>query len=122
MAVIKTLIHRVYKICNTWILFNKNIIDLKEVLKRNKYPDKIIDNEIKKYLNKTFENEKHDETRKENINFYKLPYFGTTCKLTKQNINKLGKDLCNELNIYIIFTASKIKSFLPTKSTPPPPH
>ena len=78
--------------------FNKNITDLKEVLKRNKYPDKIIDNDIKKYLNLIFEDDKHDETRKENINFYKLPYFGTNCKQMKQYINKL----CKELNINIL--------------------
>ena len=90
-------------------------MELKEVLKRNKYPDKIIDNEIKKYLNNIFENSKDKETST-NKNFYKLPYFGTNCKQTQKSINILCKELCKETNITIIFIVSKIKSFFPTKS------
>ena len=45
-ALAKTLIHRCFKICNTWDLFHKNIKELEHTLKRNKFPPRLIRKEI----------------------------------------------------------------------------
>ena len=51
LSLVKTLIHRIYCICNTWEIITKHIKELKEVLGRNLYPQNVIDNEIRKYIN-----------------------------------------------------------------------
>ena len=120
LALVKTLIHRIYKICNSWKLFHENIVELKETLKRNKFPEKIIDSEIKKYLNKTFEKEKDkNEEEKETRNVYILPFLGSKSKITQSKVNKLSNELCKATKIKLIFSVCKIKSCLPTKSKAP---
>ena len=43
LALINTLIHRVYNICSTWVIFHNHLSNLKHILQRNKYPPKLID-------------------------------------------------------------------------------
>ena len=105
--------------CSSWNLFHKNITELKEVLKRNRFPEQVIDSEIKNYLNKIFE-KNEEEKEKEIKNFYKLPYLGTLSKQTQNKIQKLCKELCKTTKITLIFSVCKIKSCLPTKSKNPP--
>ena len=52
LALIKTLIHRVYSICNTWKNFHDNIVTLEKILGRNSFPPKVVGKEIREYLNK----------------------------------------------------------------------
>ena len=115
LALIKSLIHRIYKICNTWVLFHKNILELKEVLKRNMFPIKIIDAEIRKYLNNKFNEKMADEDSKPNKNYYKLPYLGIISKLTQKKLRKLGKELYKGIDITLCFSVCKIGSFFITK-------
>ena len=119
LALVKTLIHRIYKICNTWLFFDKNIKDMTKVLKRNQFPDKTINKEIRKYLNNIFQKTQEEGKTKENGNFFKLPYIGITSKETQNRIDFLCKKLCKGTKIKLIFTVCKIKSFLPTKSKAP---
>ena len=118
LALVKTLIHRTYMICNTWQLFNKDISKLRETLQRNMYPIKIIDNELRKYLNKIYDkNKKKDLEKNKNTHYYKLPYHGKISKITKNKINTLCKELCKDINITLSFSVNKIGSFFSSKST-----
>ena len=70
-------------------------------------------------MNKVFEND-NETSKKEDINYYKLPYIGVKSKETQTKIRELCKKLCKKTDIIISFTVCKIGSFLSTKSKPLP--
>ena len=100
-------------------MFHQNILELKEVLKRNMYPPKIIDKEIRKYLDKTFKDNNETVTNIKKTNYSKLPYLGIISKKTKKKLSKLCDEFCTQINITLSFTTCKIGSFFSTKSKAP---
>ena len=50
IASIKYLIERVYKINNTWIKINDDLINIRNTLKCNSYPRHIVNKVIEKYI------------------------------------------------------------------------
>ena len=117
LALINTLIHRVYNICSTWVIFHKHISNLKHILQRNNFPPKLVDKEINKYLNKIHE---LDESKtKKDINYYKLPYIGDISKFTQSKIHELCKLYCKTIVINLSFNTCKVGSFLSSKSKSP---
>ena len=69
-GLIKTLIVQTFYLNNTWDGFHLDLEKLKVILQKNKYPPKLIDKSVNKYLNKKIMN-KPSETEpsktKENI-------------------------------------------------------
>ena len=121
LALLKTLIHRTFKICNNWTIFHLDIEKLKKTLMRNRYPLKVIENEIKKYLNNL-----HNIKTKDNITtndkqtfYFKLPFIGETSIHTKKKIRKLCKTFCKKAEITLSFNSCKINSFMSTKTCSP---
>ena len=49
-----TLLFRAFKLCSNLELFHQEILDLKDIFKRNVYPANFIDACIKRYLNQVF--------------------------------------------------------------------
>ena len=117
LALIKTLIHRVFKICSSWALFHIHISNLKHTLQRNKFPPKLIDKEINKYLNKIHET--CDDKIKKDTNYYKLPYIGDMSKFAQSKIKELSTMYCKTIDINLSFNTCKVGSFLSTKSKSP---
>ena len=118
LSLVKTLIHRIYCICNTWELISTHLQELKEILGRNLYPQNVIDKEIRKYINRKYENKGEEPKTKPN-NFYKLPYYGLTSKTTGEKIKKLCIDFCKNTSITLSFSVTKIGSYFSTKSKVP---
>ena len=54
LGLIKTLIDRTFKINNTWEMFHLDLNQIKKILKKNFYPEHLIDKTIKRYLNEKF--------------------------------------------------------------------
>ena len=52
------------------------------------FPIKIIDAEIRKYLNNKFNEKVEDEDNKRNRNYYKLPYLGIISKQTQKKVKE----------------------------------
>ena len=48
------LLFRAFKLCSTFELFHQEILNLKDIFKRNGYPGNFIDVCIKRYLNQVF--------------------------------------------------------------------
>ena len=119
LALLKTLIHRTFKICNNWKIFHLDIERLKKTLQRNKYPLKLIENEIGKYLNNTHTNINNDVNSDKIKQYFKLPFIGEQSIVTKNKIKKLCKNFCKKLDITISFTSCKINSFMSTKTMSP---
>ena len=54
IGLVHTLLHRSFSICSSYEKFREEIVLLKEVCKKNEYPQFFIDKCIKRYLNKLF--------------------------------------------------------------------
>ena len=118
IALIKTLIHRIYHICSSWKIFHRNILEIENILRKNSYPQKLIEKEKNKYLtNKLQHKERKD---KENLNYFKLPYIGETSKITKTKILEICQKYCKNLKISISFSLFKTGSFFSVKDRIPP--
>ena len=55
----------------------------------------------------------------EKISYLKLPFIGSYSKLVQNKIKKLGKRLCKNTNIQLVFTSQKVSSFFSLKDKMP---
>ena len=96
ISLVKCLIDRAYKLNNTWLGFHYDIKIIAETLKRNLYPQHLIDKLIKSYLNKV-----HSISEKENnntnIRYFKLPYIGKFSDLTQTKLNSIISKYCKDV-------------------------
>lgn len=77
VALVRCLIDRVFRINNTWLGFDANLKQLFHILKRNCYPEYILNKITKSYLNSKYvsnDNNIVSETAK--VMYVKLPYVG----------------------------------------------
>ena len=113
LALVKTLVHRVFHICSSWTMFHENIDELENILQINSFPLKVINNEIRKYLNNRLLGTKSE--KKSNLHYYKLPYIGKFSKDTKEKISQICQKYCKELKIVISFSLFKTGSLFTVK-------
>jgi len=122
---IQTLLDRTYKICSSWVIFDKETRILSKNLLRNMYPKRLLEKCIKKYLDKRFEKLSHENKDCENnenkdIKYITLPYLGYFSNYAKKRIKNLVKQFCdNKLNIQLVFTTCKLKSYFSNKDRLP---
>ena len=93
-GLIKTLIDRMYRINSTWTSFDNDLKNLKQVLLKNQYPLRMIDNVIKKYLQNAINkiNSGSMSVEMPNIErYFKLPFIRMYSKVTQSKI----ENLCN---------------------------
>ena len=114
LSLIGTLVHRIYMICNTWDTFHDNIEALKHILKRNLFPPRVIDREIKTYLDKKLCNET-SESKEDNFSYFKLPYLYEISERTKKQIQNISKTYCGDNIIKISFSTFKIGTLFSAK-------
>ena len=106
---IKTLLDRAFKICNTWITVWKN----SDFLLHNSFPEKVIHCNIKEYLDAKL-SESRTEERSTEINYFKLPYVGAHSNNIKNPLHRMYKNLCKS-DKEIIFTYPKHRIIFPPK-------
>ena len=117
LGLAKTFINRAYVVCNSWINFHKEIVKLKDIFKKNGYPQFYIDQTVKKFLDK--QNEKSPQILDTStINYtacIKIPYFGVQSLYFKKNLRNIMKKLDDKLDISFVFTVPKLKRFFSLK-------
>ena len=118
-GLVKTLIHRAFKICSNWCLFQDKVNNIKKDLEKNSYPKNIIDWEIKTYLDKQFNIEPPKVSNTVKFNYYKLPYIGHFSKTTKQKLKKISDQYCKDLSVKIVFTPFKVGDLFSVKDAIP---
>ena len=118
IGLIKTLIDRSFKICHNWMCFSHEFITIKKLLAKNAYPIGIIDRVFNTYVKKTLE-VPVDTENEENISYMKLPYIGKFSKFTQNKVNRLCDRFCNKTKVQVVFSPTKISSFLSTKDGVP---
>ena len=103
-------------------MFHKDIIELESILKRNSYPPKEIEKELRKYLNKTMSEpqiRQEKEREKVKVHYFKLPYIGKYSKEIQTKINDICQKYCHELKISTCFSLFKIGSLFSVKDSVP---
>ena len=113
ISLIKCLIDRSFKICNSWNSFHNNKENIKSNLIKNAYPPFLIDKFIKKHLGHKFssnQNQLKDTS-------------GVYCNLShhiRNKFSKLCKEFCEEnFNIKLAFKSIKIKNYFSYKDPIP---
>ena len=80
-GLIRTLLFRLYTICSDWQLIHQEIEHLRTVMRRNAYPDRLIDSVIHHFLTYHFAPKDRPDVQ---MNDYKtfqiyLPFLGSVC-------------------------------------------
>ena len=121
IGLIKTLLHRDFEISSSWNSLDQEKRQIKNLLMKNLYPSRLIDKEIKTFLeNKltTKENTNIDHTNK-SVSYYKLPYIGSYSNSTKKKIHELRKTFCENTNLKIAFSPFKLQDLFSSKDCLP---
>ena len=104
LGLIKTLIDRAFKISYNWAIFHNETIKIKHLLMKNQFPSKIINDIVKKYIDKTRCETVESSNDDKDISYFKLPYIGKFSNYTQQKINRLCKTFCKNTNFRIVFS------------------
>ena len=90
------MVDRLFKICNNWNSFHKDIESIKSNLVKNAYPPFLIDKVIKKYLNYKFSSNQNQLKDTSDVHYFKLPYIGNLSHHIKNKLSKLCKEFYKE--------------------------
>ena len=102
-------------ICSTWQIFHVDLSALKHILERNMFPPKVIESEIRSYLEKKLGTENQCNQNKNEVRFFKLPYLKDISESARKNINSIQKTLCKSDVIRLSFSTFKIGSVFSAK-------
>ena len=76
---------------------------------------------LENYFNNYFTSDStHSVARKDNCWHFKLPYIGPFFIITQRRIKKLVNTFCSDLEIKLVFTPFKIRSWFGAKDPIPP--
>ncbi|XP_065680545.1 uncharacterized protein LOC136094510 [Hydra vulgaris] len=116
---VRCLIDRTFKINYTWVGFDKDVKNLLLLLLNNKFPQKIIEPEIKSYIDKKMNPSVSNIVNSLNIRYFKLPFIGIYSNYTKMKISKIVHKYCKDILIKLIFTTNKIQDCFYLKESLP---
>ena len=112
LGLVRTLVDRIFKINNAWADIHLDINNLTKTLRKSSLPSSVIENIVRKFLNNYFTlDSSQSVARKNNCLYFKLPYIGCFSIITQRRIKKL----VNTLEIKLVFTPFKIKSWFGAK-------
>ena len=75
-GLIWSLLYRAFSLCSNFELFHQEILESKDIFKRNCYPTSFIDNCVKRFLDKVFIEKKTFLTASKNELACALPFIG----------------------------------------------
>ena len=89
-GLVHTLMFRLFTICSNWQLIHSEIEHLRLVMRRNSYPEWLLNNVIKRFLARLYvvKNSEREVEDTRTFHIY-LPYLGPLTAKTEQSINRL---------------------------------
>jgi hypothetical protein len=93
-GVIKTMLHRAYKICSDWEAFHNEVNRLKQLFTNNNFPMDLIDKEINKFLQHKFD-DNNNQDNVEQINIFYRNQMSSQHKQEEQMLRKIIDDHLN---------------------------
>ena len=120
---IRTLLHRAYTLCSSWISLHREVEFLIEFFKKNAYPEHIVFNIINKFLDKKCNNVvKPVKAEAEKLIMYQnIPYINDQCsKFLRQETRKIIDKFYPHIDFRLVFFNSfTIKGLLNHKEKLP---
>ena len=107
-GLIRTLLFRLYSICSDWSLVNKEIEHLHSVMKRNGYPDNLINTVTRHFLSRLFaeDNQRKVPTAEKKTFQLCLPFLGKITSKTEIAISKALRQYLPSCKVRITTTAT----------------
>ena len=116
IGLVKCLIDRAFRINNTWIGFHLDLTKIFDFLRKNLYPQKVLENVTKNYrdgkLSSTSNNSNPDQN---GSSYFKHPYLGSFSIKSKLKLNKIVEKYCKDVKIQIVFQSEKLSSLFSVK-------
>ena len=124
MGLVKTLIDRTFKINNTWMGFHSDIQNLFTILRKNLYPDHVLNRLLHRYVTKAVVgNDTRPSTGdvKQELpkHYFKIPYIGHFSGVAQQRVRKLINRFCKPIDIKFVYSTFKIKNLFNVKDSLP---
>ena len=122
LGLIRTLLDRAYKINNTFLGFNEEFKKLSYMLKKNQFPEGLINSVVNKYLDKVHASTPFPVDSKPPdglcVLYFKIPYL-VLSNFAQRKIRSMVKRYCKNLNIKLAFSSFKIKNLMNVKDSVP---
>ena len=100
---VSTLLFRIHTICSTWELMHREVLYLKNILRRNSYPRSLTDKLVKMFFDKMNRTRVPITTVPKQSFTILLPYLGSVSNKVKRNLRLLTKKHLPSSNITVIF-------------------
>jgi len=101
----------------------ENLKEVKEILGKNMFPSRLVENTVKSFLDKKCDrvvpNENNESKSEISKTYFKLPYIGEYSDFVSRKIRSLGKQFCKNTDIKISFSMFKIGNMFSTKTMSP---
>jgi hypothetical protein len=127
VGLINCLLDRAWKICSDYELFHVEILNIKAVLKKNNYPCRVVDEVVRKFLNKKFgpmsktiKTLEIENKNKNNKVFLVLPFYNKFCEDFKSKLTKTVNHFYPDVDFRVLFKCpATISSLFPFKERVP---
>ena len=120
ISLVFTMLFRTFSIVSDFSRFHTEVIHLKEILRKNAFPIKLVDNCIKNFLNKNFLNTPVTLTVKKKELFIVLPYLGNLSLALRTRLqNNINKNLPFCKIKFIFKSTTRLSNFFRFKDKVP---
>ena len=122
-TLITGILHRTYNISSNWTIFNKEIKNVVNLLRKNGYPRKVIDTCIQRFLNKKYNvnanvNDNVNDNRSDGPTRYVvIPYINGQSVKLRNRLHKVYKEL--NIDIRIVYKSFKVHNYFSLKDKTP---
>ena len=125
IGLVKCLLNRAWSICTNYELFHLEVINIKSILRKNDYPCRVIDSEIKKFIDRKFVKKARKEVENVELERRKvylvLPYQNKLVDQFKEKIEALVDKFYKDVEFRVMFTCPRtIGSHFVFKDKVPP--
>ena len=101
-----TLLYRAYMISSSYLSVHKEVNELKNIFRRNAYPDSFIDKCIFRFFNKIYEKKDPVHTVPKKEVLMTLPYLGSVSWLVKNELTRAFKNILPFCKLKVVFKTS----------------
>ena len=117
---VSTLLFRSFTLCSDWVSIHNEILVIKDTLKRNAFPESLLNDMVKSFLNKVLGGPITPEiSTKEKFDII-LPFLGNISGRTKKRITRLFQNYLPQCKINFVFRSkTRLSSLLSFKDKLP---
>ena len=105
-SLVSTLLHRSHSICTNWEAIHKETTNVRQLMIRNGYPEKLLDKIISSFFNRVCAGKSPKNVETTQPLMLVLPYLGNYTKQLEKKLKKVFHENFPELQVRFVFRAS----------------